>query len=203
MHVDRGAEHDRLSSFKGAVAKSVVFDRFTTPDDLAFKASAALGRFLVTVSVRRGLEANAWSQSISTPVGRGQVSRRAARINAIIRGSSVLIIADDLESMHNLAEIMEDLGIKVIMEETTTAALRRLEIAKIDAIVSDMRRGSVPDEGIRFLKKARDLGQDKPTVFFVESIDYARGTPPYSFGITNRLDETLNLVFDILERVRG
>jgi hypothetical protein len=43
----------------------------------------------------------------------------------------------------------------------------------------------------------------QPVVFTVGAYDPSRGTPPYAFGITNRVDELLNLLFDAIERVRG
>jgi hypothetical protein len=49
----------------------------------------------------------------------------------------------------------------------------------------------------------RQKGLHKPTVFTVGQYDPDRGTPPYAFGITNQIDELLNLLFDVLERVRG
>ena len=66
-----------------------------------------------------------------------------------------------------------------------------------------MRRANVPDEGLNFLQQMRDRGQYRPTIFTVAQLDPARGTPPYAFAITNRVDDLLNYTFDVLERVRG
>ena len=70
-------------------------------------------------------------------------------------------------------------------------------------MISDMRRGAVEDEGIRFLRKMRDQSILVPVIFTVGRFNPALGTPPFAFGITNRVDECLNLLFDVLERTRG
>jgi hypothetical protein len=71
-----------------------------------------------------------------------------------------------------------------------------------DVVVSDMARDGIQDEGIRFLSKVRQQGLKQPVIFAVGAYDPSRGTPPYAFGITNRVDELLNLLFDAIERVR-
>jgi hypothetical protein len=42
-----------------------------------------------------------------------------------------------------------------------------------------------------------------PVILTLLRFDPARGTPPFAFGITNRIDEMLNLVCDALARERG
>jgi hypothetical protein len=42
-----------------------------------------------------------------------------------------------------------------------------------------------------------------PTSFTVGRDDPGKGTPPQTFGITNRVAEILNLAFDVLEQLRG
>ena len=57
--------------------------------------------------------------------------------------------------------------------------------------------------GMRFLDSIRRNGLLRPTIFTAGNYEPERGTPPYAFGITNRVDELLNLLFDALERGRG
>jgi hypothetical protein len=57
--------------------------------------------------------------------------------------------------------------------------------------------------GLRLLKRMRTGGMSQRLIFTVGRYQPERGTPPFAFGITNRVDELLNLVFDALERVRG
>jgi hypothetical protein len=66
-----------------------------------------------------------------------------------------------------------------------------------------MRRGTIVDAGTKLLDESRRRSVAVPTIFTVGDYDPKRGTPAFAFGITNRVDELLNLVFDVLERVRG
>jgi hypothetical protein len=61
-----------------------------------------------------------------------------------------------------------------------------------------MRRGTTEDEGLRFLSRMREEGKKLPVIFTVGRYEPGRGTPPYAFGRTSRVDELLNLIFDSL-----
>ena len=56
---------------------------------------------------------------------------------------------------------------------------------------------------MRFLSRSIELGVNRPTIFTVGNYDPSRGTPPYAFAITNRIDDLINYVFDALERTHG
>ena len=47
------------------------------------------------------------------------------------------------------------------------------------------------------------VAPDTPVIFYVGEVDERRGPPPGSAGITNRPDELLHLVLDVLERRRS
>jgi hypothetical protein len=53
------------------------------------------------------------------------------------------------------------------------------------------------------LAQMRQQKMHHPVIFTVGRYEPDRGTPGHAFGITSRVDEMLNLVFDALERVRG
>ena len=105
--------------------------------------------------------------------------------------------------MNYVVSLMEDLGIDVSIETTSDAALALLASKKFDVVISDMERFGVQDEGIRFLKRQRRRPGAPPVIFTVGAYRADLGTPTYAFGITNRIDECLNLLFDALERARG
>ena len=42
----------------------------------------------------------------------------------------------------------------------------------------------------------------RPTILMVGQHKPERGVPPYAVGVTNRVDELLNLIFDVVERRR-
>lgn len=132
-----------------------------------------------------------------------QVTRRSQRIASIIQGAKLLLVNDIPEQMINVQRILQSLGVVVDVARTTQAALTMMAQTHYDVIVSDMSREGIPDEGLRFLKESIKRSVNRPTIFTVANFDRSRGVPAYAFGITNRVDEMLNLIFDVLERTRG
>ena len=83
----------RLRALKERIGESVVRDTFTTHDDLAFKVGAALGRFLIQQAVRRGLNAAAQSEKVSSGLALNQVARRAERSSSFLAGAGPVMIS--------------------------------------------------------------------------------------------------------------
>jgi CheY-like chemotaxis protein len=203
--VEEGLQRERLKAFKNKKVQSFVCDTFTTPDELAFKVAASLGRYLLTRAVKEKLDTVAKKQPIAVggEHSRSQVARRAERLSFIIRDSNMLIVNDIPTQMQNVISIFESLQISVTIATTTAEALSLLSEGSFHLVISDMSRDNIPDEGLRFLEHMRKQGWRCPIIFTVGHYEPERGTPAYAFGITNRVDELLNLSFDILERVRG
>lgn len=134
---------------------------------------------------------------------RNQVSRRAERIASLLPNSRLLLVNDIPAEMFQVTRILQELNIHVDVVTSTAEALDALMRQPYDVVISDMRRGEVPDEGLRFIRESRARGIYRPTILSVGQFNPDQGTPPYAVGITNRVDELLNLVFDVLERVRG
>jgi hypothetical protein len=144
-------------------------------------------------NVRKGtLERAAEDAPAGSASDRDQVSRRAERLAALLEDSHLLLVNDIPAEMFYVDVAM-----------STKEALDALARSPYDVVISDMRRGEVTDAGIRFINESRSLGIYRPTIFSVGLFDPSLGTPAYAYGITNRVDELLNLVFDVLERVRG
>jgi hypothetical protein len=66
-----------------------------------------------------------------------------------------------------------------------------------------MVRGSEQTAGLDLIREMRSRNRIEPVILTVARYEPERGVPPYAFGITNRVDELLNLLFDALERTRG
>jgi len=201
--IENDPGRSKLKVFKQKVSQTVVRDTFTTPEDLAYKVASSLGRFLITHKMKEDLERVPGRENVSTPQGRDQVARRASRLQAIIEGARVLLVNDVPREMSHVIAIIRDLGVDMQVATNSDDALSMLASQEFHAVISDMRRGAVQDEGMRFLNRMRQQQLEKPTIFTVARYEPDRGTPPYAFGITNRVDDLLNLLFDILERARG
>jgi CheY-like chemotaxis protein len=202
-HVEPDPGRSRLVAMKARIRELVVADSFTSPEDLAYKVATGLGRFLLTNKVKEELDRIPHSDRVSTEAGRSQVSRRAARLNDLLSGARILLVNDIPAEMAHVIQILHELSIEVVVATTSDAALGELAAAPFDVVISDMQRGTIEDEGLRFLSKMRAKRFAHPVIFTVGRYDPGRGTPAYAFGITNRVDELLNFIFDAIERAKG
>lgn len=192
-----------LENFKRRIADSLVQDTFTSPEDLAFKVTASLGRFLLKEKVKSELTKAAKSEPAITDQFLDQLTRRTERLLPIIKDAQVLLVNDIPQQVSHVIQILRDLKVHVDIAMDTDSALDMLAARSYHAVVSDMARDSVEDAGIKLLTKMRMAGLYRPIIFTVGNFNPERGTPAYAFGITNRVDELLNLLFDILERTKG
>ena len=193
----------KLKMFKQKILIKVVRDTFTTPEDLAYKIAASLGRFLIVQKVKEGFEKIPKNDNVSSESERDQVARRAARLESVIRGARVLLVNDVPSEMRHAIAILRALTVEVEVVTSSEDAISLLRQHPYDVVISDMCRGPIQDEGMRFLDRMRSDGLHIHTIFTVGQYEPSRGTPPYAFGITNRMDELLNLLFDAFERIRG
>jgi CheY-like chemotaxis protein len=202
-YIEEGAGRASLRAFKDRIRSLTVTDEFTSPEDLAFKVASSLGRFLLIRKVKEELERIPQRDAVSTEQGRSQIARRMARGQALLRGARILLVNDVPRQMSVVIGMLRDLSVEVDVATSSDEALRLLSSNAYEVIISDVQRDGVEDEGLRFLARARAAGLQIPVIFTLARLDPARGTPPFAFGITNRIDEMLNLVCDALERVRG
>jgi CheY-like chemotaxis protein len=193
----------KLLALKDRIKGTVVRETFTTPDDLAFKVSAALGRFLVKYSVMTALADASTTQRVGSQGAQDQVARRAERLEPILHGARVLLVNDVPAEMHHVLRILRSLGLEVLVATTTEVGLAMLQVNECDVVISDMRRGDDAQAGTKLMAAMRAQNLYRPTILTPGRYLPELGTPPYAFGITNRVDELLNLLFDVLERARG
>ncbi len=155
------------------------------------------------IAVKQELDRAALEGPTGTEAERTQTARRAARLGPILRGARVLLVNDVPAQMIVVTGILRSLGIAVEVATTTEAALDALRRNGFDVVVSDMSRGDEATAGLDLIREMRAGGHPQPVVLTVGRYEPERGVPGYAFGITNRVDELLNLVFDALERIRG
>jgi len=153
--------------------------------------------------VKEQLDRAADKGNAGSEQNRTQVARRAERLSPIIKGSHVLWVNDVPQEVHHVIRILESLNIKVTVAKSTSEALDIMSRVPLDVVISDMVRENNDREGIDFLEESIRQGLHVPTIFAVGAYDPERGTPPHAFGITDRVDELMNLIFDVLERKRG
>ncbi|MBN1349335.1 response regulator [candidate division KSB1 bacterium] len=132
------------------------------------------------------------------------VLKRAKRNLDLVKGVEVLWIDDQPGNNKNEERMLRQLEIEVEYARTTEEAIEKLKSARYDLILSDIARenkSGVPvDSGIDTLNTLVEKNLSLPTIFYIGEFDPAKGSPGYAFGITNRPDELLHLILDILER---
>ena len=128
--------------------------------------------------------------------------RRAALVAPALRGARVLWIDDEPAGNKWERATLEALVVEVTAARSTIEALKRLSADPFDLILSDIKREGIPDEGVTALPRLRQVALATPVVIYVGRVERERGTPAGASGLTNRADELLHLVLDVLERRR-
>lgn len=145
--------------------------------------------------------------SESVPAGREsertQAARRAERIASLIQGARILLVNDVPQEMSYVVSLLKSLKLSVTTTTSTEHALAELHGPTFNVVISDMRRNGDDGAGLTLLQDMRSSRITTPVIFTVGRYQPERGVPGGAFGITNRVDEVLNLVFDVLERTRG
>lgn len=136
---------------------------------------------------------------------RSLVLRRAQRVMAISQKAQVLWVDDMPDNNIYLRDLLRSLGIYVDLAKNTFDAVSMVALTKYDVIISDMKRDGDSKAGIKMLAEfqQRNLDAYRWTVFYFSQFDPGRGVPTYAFGATNRPDELIHLILDILERKRS
>ncbi|HLF86109.1 MAG TPA: response regulator [Nitrospiria bacterium] len=134
---------------------------------------------------------------------RSQLFKRLSWVAPILEGAQILWVDDNPENNIQETSILRSFGIIVDQAESTENALHMLGKKKYDAIISDMARNGVSDEGLRFVAEMRKRDMHQRTIFYVGLFFESERLPAGAFAITNRPDHLLHYVLDALERARG
>lgn len=128
--------------------------------------------------------------------------RRAAMVGAALKGARVLWIDDHPKGLAWERRTLEALGVIVAPAWSTDVALERLREEPFDLIISDIARGDRADEGVAALPRLHAAAPGLPVIFYIHHLAAGRDVPKGAVGITNKVEELLHLVLDVLERRR-
>jgi CheY-like chemotaxis protein len=185
-----------------AAAALIVFHR-SIRDDLLPRLLKLKAFGVEADFVKKTLDEASRTVPTGDELSRGALARRAERLASIIAGAKALLVNDVPEEMKFVIELLRSLKIELTIATSSREALDLLRRQDFDVVLSDMSRDGVPDEGIKFLRRSIEMGINRPTIFTVGNYDPNRGTPAHAFGITNKIDEVLHYVFDVIERRRS
>ena len=156
-----------------------------------------------TIETERDLEFSVTRKQMSLTTSQKEaLFNRMAHVKELNLPIQMLWVHDYPESNTSESRLITALGVKSVYAKTSAEAVQLLATERFDLVVSDIARGDNHHEGLAFLKQLTDSGSAfPPLIFYVAQFDAARGTPPFAFNITNRPNELLHLVMDIIERI--
>ena len=130
------------------------------------------------------------------------VMRRVQMVAKVLPGARILWVDDRPDN--NLFEraTFKSMGISISLATSTDGAVALLKAEPADVLISDMERYGNREAGLQLLGRIQGLAERPGMIFYVGAFDKEKGTPPGAFGITNRPDELIHYVLDLLERAR-
>jgi CheY-like chemotaxis protein len=129
-----------------------------------------------------------------------QVYARAQYVRPLVDGRRVLWVDDNPSNNFYERVALSEMGIAVDVATSSEEAMNVLTYLRADVIVSDMKRHGRHDAGLALLRAIRSRGMTTPVIFYVGEVVEELRRPPGSFGITDRPDEVLHLILDLIER---
>jgi hypothetical protein len=169
--------------------------------------------FLTSVKGPGGLEARFAEQlAEAQPPGSKAPERdrigavaRARREQNICKGKKILWVDDQPGNNRQLMATFRELLEVSFHQATTTEEALEVLIHNDDysMVITDMERPESPTAGLDLINRMVGAGIHIRTVIYLWAFNPGLGTPPYTFGITNRPDELLHYIIDICEREAG
>jgi CheY-like chemotaxis protein len=129
--------------------------------------------------------------------------RRAMLVQPLVQGRRVLWVDDQPSNNFYERLALAQLGVSVDVATSSDEGLNSAKLVRPDVIVSDMNRHGQQNAGLQFMAAARAEEVLTPIIYYTGYVDEAKGVPPGAFGITDRPDEVLHLILDVLERRAG
>ncbi len=156
----------------------------------------------VELELRDDLEAAATARGQT--IGNDALSRAARRLAAsgsLTKGAKLLWVDDIPAGIVNESRLFEQAGMDITRALTSTDALAKLDMNNYDLVLSDISRGGDDQAGIHFSDALAGRKSAPPLIFYVGAAK--RPCPVHAFGITDRPDELIHLVLDVLARFRS
>ncbi len=153
--------------------------------------------------IRRALDAAITKQSPAvSETERTRVLRRARFASEILKGAQIIWVDDHPSNNINERHILRSFGVFVDLARSTEEAIEMLPQIHYDLIISDMGRQGIKDEGLDFLKKIKRANLVRPIIFYTIYTPDVWTKAREAFGTTNRPDQLLHYIIDLLERER-
>lgn len=123
----------------------------------------------------------------------------------LMAGGRILWVDDNPEWTEPLVRLFRQVGMAVDSIRSTSEALAALRQRSYDLVITDMlRHTEQPAEtaGYTLIDALEKQGSELPIIMLTATFDPWRGVHPRLFAYTNRIDELVQYVIDVMERVR-
>lgn len=184
--------------------------------DRASLSKVGLGPLEIRFAEQAALNIQGKDGAFKTPKEFKPIADRAQLMAEQLQGSHILWV-DDNNPSQNVQErrVLEAFGIRFDLSASTNDALKWLERAHYDVVISDVRRDSDPTNPTSCVTTPEPYGagcalaaeiekrfaeRAPPIILYVARYPKDAGRPSNVFGLTNRTDELFNLVLDALAR---
>jgi CheY-like chemotaxis protein len=142
-------------------------------------------------------------QEAGTPAvadrGIGVVRRFRASADTL-EGGRILWVDDHPRNNTTLIRLFRTSGMVVDTALTTEEALGKLSSQTYDILLTDLGRGEDIEAGNKLLRELSGRGYDIPAVVYANSGLIERGVDRRAFAATNRPDELIHYVIDLMGR---
>jgi CheY-like chemotaxis protein len=113
-----------------------------------------------------------------------------------------LLWIDDLPDNNRIEiKLLESAGARVDIQVTSAGAQSAISQVTYDVILSDVDREGDNTAGLKFAAELAQTRNSPPVIFYTGVAQ--KPVPPFAFGITDRPDELVHLILDLLARARS
>lgn len=159
-----------------------------------------------------GIEASFASKTLDDAIAQQKVAvsaddrtgalKRLRSVAPLLRDTRLLWVDDNPSSTRNERALLEGLGVRITTVTTSAEAERELRDHLYLLVITDLQREGKALEGLEFVGRTVASKTYVWTIAYVGSDQWGRPRPAHLFGITNRPDQLMHLVCDVVERER-
>lgn len=136
------------------------------------------------------------------PEDKRRALARASRHAAAFKGAQFLWVDDHPENNMNERRMFRQLDVDIDAVTDNDAALRCIETARYDLVLTDIGRDGQASDGLDLVKAVHERRPGLPVILYVGDFRPELGVPAYAFGVAHRPDQLLHLTLDVLDRKR-
>ena len=128
--------------------------------------------------------------------------RRLQSVAPLIRDARFLWVDDQPESTRNERALLDNLGARNTTVTNSADARKELKENVYVAVITDLKREDKDTEGLNFANSIANVDYAVPVIAYTGANQAGRPRPANLFAITNRPDELVQYLCDVIERAK-